>query len=164
MLALATMREARMRISTVEIEAPARPYTVETMANLQAQFAESDLFFVMGTDSFRDVTMWRSYETLLTHYSTVVAARPGYLAEQSDANVLGTHLPPALQSQIVDLRGSRLPSAEHLEAPHIFVTDYVAEDVSATAIRTAVEANEGIENLVPTVVADYVRKYSLYTA
>jgi nicotinate-nucleotide adenylyltransferase len=164
MLALATMYEASMHISTIELEAPSRPYTIETMANLQAQFAGADLFFVMGMDSFRDVTMWRSYETLLTAYHTVVAARPGYFANQSEAQRLGAHLPPALQSRIVDLRGSRFPSPEHFDEPHIFVTDYVAEDVSATAIRTAVEANEGIENLVPAVVADYVRKYSLYTA
>ena len=158
MLALATMSEPRLRISTIELDAPTRPFTVETMAQLQAQFPAAALFFVMGMDSFRDVTMWRAHETLLTAYSTIVAARPGY----QEAENIAEHLAPALQTRVVDLRGNKLPTSEDFDAPHIFVTDYVAADVSATAIRTAVEAGQSIEAFVPPVVADYVQKYSLY--
>ena len=166
MLALATRHEPQMRISTIELDAPARPYTVETMASLQAQYApqaEADLFFVMGMDSFREVTLWRDYETLLTNYGIIVAARPGH---ENDDEARGKHLAPTLQSRVLDLRGGQRPTDEQLATPQIFVTDYVAVDVSATAIRAAVEAGndagQGIETLVPSVVAAYVQKYSLY--
>ena len=163
MLALATMHEARMRISTLELEAPARPYTIETMAHLQAQAPDAALFFVMGMDSFRDVTMWRAHEALLTTYNIIVAARPGYRANGDEAKNIAGHLAPALQAQVVDLRGAIPPAPEHFAAPHIFVTDYVTADVSATAIRTAVENGQDITALVPAAVADYVSKYALYT-
>ena len=159
MLALATRHEPQMRISTIELEAPARPYTVETMASLQAAHADAALFFVMGMDSFREVTLWRDYETLLTNYGITVASRPGH---ENDDEAMGKHLAPTLQSRVVDLRGGQRPTDRQLATPQIFVTDYVAVDVSATAIRAAVEAGEGIATLVPSVVAAYVQKYSLY--
>lgn len=167
MLALATRHEPLMRISTIELDAPTRPYTFETMASLQAQNAEAELFFVMGMDSFREVTLWRNYETLLATYSIIVAARPGNTTENnSGKEAQGQHLAPALRERIVDLRGAQRPTKEQLTDPHIFVTDYVAVDVSATAIRAAVEAKQNaepnIDNFVPTVVAEYVRKYALY--
>ena len=159
MLALATRHEPQMRISTIELDAPARPYTVETMASLQTQYADAALFFVMGMDSFREVTLWRDYETLLTNYGIIVAARPGH---ENDDEAMGKHLAPALQSRVVDLRSGQRPMDEQLATPQIFVTDYVAVDVSATAIRAAVEAGNGIETLVSFTVAAYVQKYSLY--
>jgi nicotinate-nucleotide adenylyltransferase len=163
MLALATRHEPQMRISTIELDAPARPYTVETMASLQTQYADADLFFVMGMDSFREVTLWRDYETLLTTYGIIVAARPSQDNRyENDDEAVGKHLAPALQSRVVDLRGGQRPTNEQLATPQIFVTDYVAVDVSATAIRAAVEEGQGIEALVPSAVAAYVQKYSLY--
>ncbi|NOT62227.1 MAG: nicotinate (nicotinamide) nucleotide adenylyltransferase [Acidobacteria bacterium] len=162
MLALATRYEPQMRISTIELDAPARPYTFETMASLQAAHAphaEADLFFVMGMDSFREVTLWREYETLLMNYGIIVAARPG---NDNDEEARGKHLSPALQARVIDLRGAQRPTEEQLATPHIFVTDYVAVDVSATAIRAAVEAEQSIDNFVPSVIAEYVRKYALY--
>jgi nicotinate-nucleotide adenylyltransferase len=164
MLALATMNEARMRIATLELEAPARPYTVETMAHLQAQAPDAALFFVMGMDSFRDVTMWRAHETLLTAYDIIVAARPGYRVNGLENENIAGHLASALQARVVDLRGGLSPKPEHFSAPHIFVTDYVAVDVSATTIRVAVEAGNDIAAYVPEAVADYIGKYGLYKA
>src|SRR5918998_4105627 len=50
MLALATQDEAALKVSTVELEAPERPYTVETIARLRGELAGDGarLFFVMG--------------------------------------------------------------------------------------------------------------------
>lgn len=163
MLTLATMQEARMRIATLELEAPARPYTVETMARLQANTPDAALFFVMGMDSFRDVALWRAHETLLTTYHIIVAARPGYRANELETENSAGHLVPSLRARVVDLRGGKLPVPEHFSAPHIFVTDYVAVDVSATTIRAAVEADNDITADVPSAVAAYIRKYALYT-
>jgi len=69
MLALATAQDARMLISTIELEAPTRPYTIETLGRLQTQDPRAQLFFVMGMDSFREVTSWREHERLLSEYS-----------------------------------------------------------------------------------------------
>ncbi len=161
MLALATADQPLMLISTIELEAPQRPYTIETLGILQAEFPDAGLFFVMGEDSFLDVTMWREHKRLLTEYDIVVATRPGLGKEECEGN-LASHLESDLQARCIDLRGGRIPTDQQLDEPHIYLTDYVAVDVSATGIREAVEQGHAIDTMVPPPVADYIEKYQLY--
>lgn len=159
MLALATADQSRMFVSSIELETPERPYTIETLGRLQAELDEGDrLFFVMGVDSFRDVTMWREYERLLTEYDVIVAARPGY---DGDANVT-SHLASRLQALCVDLRNGLRPSRKDLASRHIYLTDYVEVDVSATEIREAVQQNQSVDQFVVPAVAAYIEKYQIY--
>jgi len=160
MLALATADEPQMLISTLELDAPARPYTIETLGQLQTQHSAAQLFFVMGMDSFRDVPMWREHERLLSEYNIIVAARPGTLP--TDPIHRAAHLAPALQARVVNLCGGLRPQEKNLREPHIFVTDYVAVDVSATEIRQAAQAGKPLERFVPPAVAAYIAKYQLY--
>lgn len=158
MVALATENAPAMMASAIELEAPAKPYTIETLHRLQAEHSDARLFFIMGADSFADVTSWHEHERLLTEYDIIVAARPGY-REGLD---LTAHLAPRLQVQVVDLRGGHSPSDEQIAAPRIYLTDYVIADVAATEIRKAVSASRDIVRLVPQAVARYIEKYGLY--
>ena len=167
MLALATADSPKMFISTVELEAPSRPYTVETLGQLRTELEPARLFFVMGADSFADVTSWREYEAILSEYDVVVVTRPGYPdrddcgGDQNGEKADGA-LAPQLRRRIVDLRGGAYPSDEDLKSPRVYLTDYVSIDVSATGIREAVEQGRSIDGLVPPPVAAYVEKYRLY--
>jgi nicotinate-nucleotide adenylyltransferase len=167
MLALATADSPKMFISTVELEAPSRPYTIETLGRLQTELQPARLFFVMGGDSFGDVTSWREYEAILSEYDVIVATRPGFRNHdrrddaQNDEETVGS-LPTQLRRRIVDLRDGSYPSDEDLKSPRIYLTDYVSIDVSATGIREAVEQGRSIDDLVPPSVAAYIKKYRLY--
>jgi nicotinate-nucleotide adenylyltransferase len=167
MLALATADSPKMFISTVELEAPSRPYTIETLGRLQAELQPARLFFVMGGDSFSDVTNWREYEAILSEYDVIVATRPGYRSHngrddaQNDEETIGS-LPSQLRRRVVDLRGGSYPTDEDLKSSRIYLTDYVSIDVSATEIREAVEQGRSIDDLVPPSVAAYIKKYRLY--
>jgi nicotinate-nucleotide adenylyltransferase len=167
MLALATADSPKMFISTVELEAPSRPYTIETLERLQTELQPARLFFVMGADSFGDVTSWREYEAILTGYDVIVATRPGSNGRIDfdgpyDGEETGGSLSPQLRSRIVDLRGGARPVEEDLKSSRIYLTDYVSIDVSATGIREAVEQGRSIDDVVPPSVAAYIEKYRLY--
>jgi nicotinate-nucleotide adenylyltransferase len=167
MLALATTDSPKMFISTVELDAPSRPYTIETLRRLQTELLPARLFFLMGADSFGDVTSWREYEAILSEYDVVVAMRPGCRGgdgaecAQNGEETVGS-LSPQLRGRIVDLRGGAPPSDEDLKSSRIYLTDYVSIDVSATGVREAVEQGRSIDDLVPPSVAAYIEKYRLY--
>ena len=72
------------------------------------------------------------------------------------------HLPPELRQRVIDLRGGARPAEAMATAPHIYLTDYVAEDVSATRVRAEVAAGRPIDQLTPPAVAGYIAKYRLY--
>ena len=159
MLALATQGEPRFRLSTVEIDAPERPYSVETVARLQSEYGEgARLFFVMGADSWSEITTWREWEKLLEMCDSVVVTRPGY--ELSFEHVTGK-----IRARLVDLRGYAGEQAREVvresEPPKIFLTDAVQQDVSATEVRRGIARGDS-EVRVPRAVAEYIGKYGLY--
>ena len=49
----------------MEIEMPERPYSVETLARLNEEFPNDEIFFVMGADSWQDIRTWREWEKVL---------------------------------------------------------------------------------------------------
>ena len=164
MLALATAESPRLYVSPVEVEPGATPYTVDTLRRLQQGLPDARLFFVMGADSFRDVSYWHQYEELLTRYSTIVAMRPGFPGEKATSwREMAGNLPIWFQKLVVDLRGERRPTTQQMERPSIYLTDYVSVDVSATNIRLAVAEGRSLRDLVPPPVATYIEKYQLYT-
>ncbi|MDT4897062.1 MAG: nicotinate-nucleotide adenylyltransferase [Acidobacteriota bacterium] len=163
MLVLATQGEARFRVSTVELDAPERPYTFETLARMRESLGDdAQLFFVMGADSWMEITTWREWERVLTSSNHIVVTRPGY-------ELSAEHVTTGIRERIVDLRGQKKEEAaleiERSDGARVYVTDAVKMDVSATMIRQAVK--EGRETdwvkYVQPPVADYIRKYGLYS-
>jgi len=117
MLALATQDDPRLLISTFELEAPDRRYTVDTVERFQQVLGDStELFFIMGADSWSEITTWREWERLLSMTNHIVVTRPGY-------DPAATHV-GAIGERIVDLRGEQtLPRSDC--AMMIFFTDVV---------------------------------------
>lgn len=162
MLALATQDDTRLSISTVELDEPAKPYTVETLSRMQSRLGqESQLFFVMGADSWMEIRTWREWERVLELSNHVVVTRPGY-------ELSTEHVTPAIRQRVVDLRGLEpeaiAPAIEINEGAKIYITDAVLMDVSATEIRALARAGQSREvaELVPPPVADFIEKYKLY--
>ncbi|HEU4507844.1 MAG TPA: nicotinate-nucleotide adenylyltransferase [Pyrinomonadaceae bacterium] len=155
MLALATQDDPRLAISTFELDAPDRRYTVDTIEHFQRELGDStELFFIMGADSWSEITTWREWERLLSMTNHIVVTRPGY--EPSTTHV-GEH-----KDRIVHLRGTAASIGRGFT--RIYITDLVMNDVSATQVRRL--ASEGrtdeLVNLVPGPVLEYIKKYRTY--
>lgn len=150
MAVLATMDDANLKVSTLEMEMPERPYTFQTIERLYGIYGtEAKLFFVMGADSFADIMTWRESERVLSSVSVIVAARPGTEVETS-------HLPEKFRSRIRQ-------AGEGDEADHfIYLTNYVERDISSREIRRCVREGQKISEMVPQRVAEYIEKYGLY--
>jgi len=161
MLILTTQGDPRLCISTFELEGPATQYTVETLRQFRSQFDELvDLFFVMGADSWAEITSWREWETVLGLVNHIVVTRPGY-AFSAD------HVSPEVAVRIADVRGHSHESVSLMVESgslKIFVTDAVMQDVSATEVRRAARENrvDDLKNLTTPAVAEYITKYRLY--
>ncbi|MFS8084099.1 MAG: nicotinate-nucleotide adenylyltransferase [Acidobacteriota bacterium] len=160
MLALATQHDARLRLSTIELDAPERPYAVDTVERMQGEVGSGlRLFFMIGADSWAELNTWHEWQTLLKMCDLIVVTRPGY---DLSANF------PAEIAKVVDARGmSRQEISELLRAdsgPRVFLSDAAMIDVSATTIRAAArsKSREKLSEKVPAEVASYIDKYNLY--
>ena len=156
MLALATEEDQQLRVSTVELDAPERPYAVETVERMKNVSART--FFLIGADSWSEISTWHEWQKLLAMCELIVVTRPGY-----EINSIATS-----STEMVDLRNVDANQiAEVLKRdgkPRVFVTNVAMIDVSATRIRAAVQTNDaaGLRTMVPPAVARYIDKYNLY--
>lgn len=156
MAVLATSELEKIAVCTLELESPTQPFTVQTIAQLKKQFTtKSDLFFIMGTDLFRELNSWWRYQELIENCNIVVVTRPGYLVDLSERSL-------ALKKEIKDLSNIFEVSSLELTSSSIFFTNLVAENISSTTIRLLISKGQPIIDYVPKQVANYIVKYQLY--
>lgn len=153
MLVLATRETDNFFVSTIELETAEVAYTVDTVTALRHIFpSEAEFYFILGADSFEEITQWKDYERLLTLTHLIVMARPGH-ALTTD------HLPERWRAGVVD---GPPPPMDRISDRRIFFCRAVFSDVSATAIRQACRRGEPIDHFVVPEVARYIAKYHLY--
>ena len=154
MLALATRNQPKIKVSKMELEAPEKPYTIETLTKIIEENSGDEIYFVMGADSWSEITTWKEWEKVLTIVNTIVVTRPEY-------EIGVSHVTDGIRQSVVDLRKNN--EAARYPNPTIFFSDPVRDKVSSTEIRRCVFENlNGWEKNVSREVAKYIRKYRLY--
>ncbi|PWT92545.1 MAG: nicotinate (nicotinamide) nucleotide adenylyltransferase [Blastocatellia bacterium] len=157
MLALATQSDPNLVVSSFELDEPNRRYTVDTIAHFEEQLGvDTELFFIMGADSWSEITTWRDWQRLLVTVNHIVVTRPGYQIERG-------HVGSEIATRIVDLRASGA-AFDSVTERRIYFTDAVMKDVAATDIRRVARERrfEELARLVPAGVAEYIVKYGIY--
>jgi len=133
MAALAATTKPGMEVSDLELHREGPSYTSITLQQLHVEgYMPSQLFFILGADAFAEIATWHDYPRLLDFSNFVVVSRPG------------TSTPHATSG------------------PRIFFVAAETPDVSSTEIRRRVSAGEPIDGLVPSIVADHIRRHRLY--
>jgi nicotinate-nucleotide adenylyltransferase len=162
MLALSTAEFSKIKVSNIELESPEKPYSVETLTKLKARLPNDQIFFVIGADSWQEITTWREWEKVLTLVNIIVVTRPGY-------EIGFEHVTDEIRERIFDLRNSGGLDQDKLGAwdlglgTKIFLSDAVQADISATEIRSKIRSKaEDWREFLPNEVANYIEKYDLY--
>ncbi len=159
MLAMATDGEEKLEISKIELESPKKPYTFQTLRRLKREIKDR-IFFVMGADSWQEITTWRSWEEVLTMVDIIVVTRPSY-------RITFDHVTEKVRKRIVDLRNRHRKNALvgllEKRRKFIYITDAVQMLISSTQIRELIQSRDpSWKNLVPENVVRYIVKYRLY--
>jgi nicotinate-nucleotide adenylyltransferase len=164
MTVLATQADPRFVPSLLDAPRNGHPnYTVETLERLRNSLSAmpepTELFTLLGADSWLDIARWHNAPRLLALTDWIVAARPGFSLEAA-----GQALPPQLTAeQVAPSEESLLLRHPNSQPTHVFFMPSLHEDISATELRQAIEATSRAEkDLLPESVQEYIRKTNLY--
>lgn len=164
MLALALQAEQNFYPSLLESPETVRAcgqeasYSIHTVPRMRQQMRPGTrLYFLIGMDAFAHIAKWRSAVELLRSVEFIVASRPGFPLDEV-SRALPAELRPDEAAENELRRAGRLES----KGVRLHLLADVNEEVSATAIRDAARRGAGLENLVPSAVADYILKMKLY--
>lgn len=154
MLVLATTAHEKLFVSPIELELSRPAYTIETIQRFKQQWPhQTEFYFIMGADSFEEITLWKDSEALLKSCHFVAVTRPGH-------HLSVHHLPESARRRVIDLRSSSSPAMSTRE-PAIYLCGDVAHAVSSTEIRQALKEGKRVD-AIPPMVWHYIEKYQLY--
>lgn len=139
MVRLATHGDRRFQVSLIDVSRPGPHFSVDMVALAQAARPDSDFFFLMGSDTLRELPHWFRPHELLAHCTLAILKRPEYpvVLDEMEARLSGIKQ----RSQMVDGPG---------------IT------VAASMIRERVAQGLSIRYLVLDSVADYIDAQGLY--
>lgn len=142
----------RFDVSDIELTFDSPSYTVNTL-EFFIRTNGREIYFILGTDSLREISTWKDYQRLFVLANFIVVNRPGisFTAAWEDA-------PRAFreQFQVQDQCFFHRDGARLIPAP------VMGLDISATGIRRLVSSGQSIRYLVPESVRSYIIEKELY--
>lgn len=133
MTVIATAENPQFSVSRIDIDRGGPTYTVDTLRDLSALDADTDLFFITGADALAQLLTWRDSEELFSLAHFVGVTRPGH--QLTDAG---------------------------LPAGGVSLVEVPALAISSTECRARVAKGDPIWYMVPDGVVRYIDKRELY--
>jgi len=110
-------------------------YAIQTIRRVASHLTTHDrLFFLIGTDAFRELTTWYQWRHIVHDVEFIVVNRPGFQMDDSG-------VPP----------GARVHWLRSIHSP-----------ISSTEVRRRLRNGESLHGWLPGGVAHYIGKHQLY--
>ena len=123
-------------ISLLEIEKDAPSYTIDTVNDLMKIYSGSELFLIIGGDSFNEIGTWMRYRELVRMIPLIVMKRHDSMEYRRD---------------IIEM------------CREVSFADNPIIGISSTAVRERIRRKGSVRFHLPDRVADYIKTKGLYT-
>ena len=155
MLKLAIEDNHGFSVSDIESQWEGKSYSVMTVRNLKEMYGTRlELYFIMGTDAFDDIALWKDWEELLTSCNFVIMTRPGSTGEGL------TPVPPEFAARLS--HDTKTQSFKGPTGYSIHFRRITSLEISSTDIRTRIKNGLSIKYLTPEAVCEYIKINGLY--
>lgn len=127
--------------SDMELKRKGTTYTVDTLLELKNQDEDTDLFYIVGSDTLRLFPTWKSAGQVASLCRMLAAPRPGDDPDETRWYANKLFHDYGLLTTILSRPGP---------------------DISSTDVREAVRAGQPVTGLVPFKVEAYIKEKGLY--
>ncbi len=165
MTELALSGNGFFEISDIEFKRPGKSFTVQTLEELRRIFHDTDLYFILGIDSFLEIPAWWQPEKLISLTDFIIIARPSF-------RFVDLLLSPYINEQNINVQRDDLEKLdkEELESYRttlkskrvVIALKIPLLDISATEIRKRIREGKSIKYLLPESVESYIIANKLY--
>jgi len=145
MLELAIEEDLRFEISDIELARQGASYSIDTVRALSLQYPDTELYFIIGSDTLLELHSWRNIEGLLDLCTFATFGRPG--TDLVAIREEDLQLPPPWPERLL----ANCASGRQV-------------DVSSSDIRHRIKEGFSIRYLVPQAVEMYIAEHNLYVA
>jgi len=88
MVASAISGNPKFEASRIEVDLKKKSYSIDTLKKLRTQYGpDTEFFFIIGSDSLKELVTWRQIDEIFKLSAFVVAKRPGFSIEETPSQV-----------------------------------------------------------------------------
>lgn len=152
MLQLAVGGVPGFSVDCREMDRAGPSYMVDTLTTLRQDMPDASMALILGMDAFLGLTSWHRWQELIELAHIVVTNRPGYQPGFSGE-----------LAELVDRHGTNEPDYLR-QAPfgQVYFCTISFLEISATAIRQAVQQGRSVRYLIPDGVETWISRAGLY--
>lgn len=161
LLELGLAGDPRFSVSDIEIRRPETSYSVHTLEAVRKSCPGTELFFIMGLDTFLDLNTWYQPDRILRLVDLVVVCRPPW-----DLDLLreSPYLEP---DALAELAGLRDPGVQKIRTSSVLGTAIYFMlgpliEISSSQIRRLLASGQDVRDLLPEGVQSYILSNKLY--
>lgn len=171
MLKCAVSGKENFSVSDLEAQREGKSYTVDTLRQLHRIYPDATFFFLMGMDSFTELTSWKEYPRLFELSNIVVAQRPGLpeCTRPRELPVALRHLfcYDAARNSFIYTGAGASPAHDEDDDQtpghsRLYFLYETRSDISSTEIRKRVSQQRSVATMVPEAVSNYIEQHKLY--
>lgn len=148
-------QKVAVNIDQQEILRDSATYTIDTLRTVRKELGpDVSVVFLMGADQLQHLNTWQEWQQMFDYAHICAASRPGFAMDAA-------HVPADVAQEFARRAGS--PEQIRNTAQGLaYLAPNLAVDISATAIRAALQRGEHPISLVPPGVLDYIEQHHLY--
>ena len=155
MVVLALLDEDALHASGMELLRNGPSYTIETLQQLRAENPSDQFCFIGGSDSLKELYLWKDCDKLFREHCLVFVQRPG-----AEVSLDSLEIAPELGRRAITVSEGDSP---RIEPGRTYLVSLNAPPVNSTEIRRIVASGgHPSPEHTPTRVVDYIEKYQLY--
>ena len=133
MLNLAVEDDPKIEVERIAVNSKDVLYAIDTFELIQEKYKYDELFFIMGSDNFRTMPIWKRYERLISDYNIIVIERQRKELRANIRNNIFEYIPERVY------------------------------DIDSTKIRQMIkEDNPEVKQYLDDKVYSYIKEHNLY--
>ncbi len=148
-------QQVPVSIDHQEILRSSATYTIDTLRAIRTELgAEVSIVFLIGADQLQHLNTWQQWRDMFDYAHICAASRPGFAMDAG-------HVPDEITREFT-LRAGTPEQIRNTAHGLACLAPDLAVDISATAIRAALQRGERPISQVPPGVLDYIEQHHLY--
>ena len=141
MLKFVIDKNEKFEISDIDFKDEKSSFTIESLEEIQKQFLDKQIWYIVGTDNLKKLYTWKRAEDLVSKYKILVMER------ENDS-----------MQEIVEEN----PLYVQYKQNFIAIDQGIRSNYNSTYVRDQIKKGKSVRYLLPNEVLEYIEKNKLY--
>ena len=141
MLKLITDKNENFTVSNIDMNGSRSLYTIETLEEIQKQYKDKQIWFLIGSDNLKELHTWKRAEELVSKYKVLVMERN---KDNIEEIIVKNELLNCYKENIIKLN------------------EEIRSNYSSTYVRSQIKKQKSVRYLMPEEVYEYIKINNLY--